>query len=916
VAAGNTDLVFRLFGRDVNASSALKKVSRSADDASNKLAKLKLTGAQLKGAAIGAGIIALPGALNVVGSAAAGAAGAMATLPAVAAAGGVAFGSLALATAGYADALKDIRDPQKFAEALKYLAPAARESAREVKGLLPQLDNLRLNVSQNFFEQFKGDLTKLAGTYLPMFRKGLSQVAASAGSGASGLAGFLGKPAQSRQVQQILTQTAIAAQTLTKALQPAADALLRLTSTGSQWLPFMASELVRAASALDSFVKRAQASGALDRFLQNGITFAEQLATGLLQVGRIVSGIFGAGIGTGFGGFVDLLTRMADVINGPAFQQGLGTVFAGLSSAAQSLAGVMPQLGAALVSISPALGDLAAGFGAGLASAISTAAASVQQFAPAINGIAGVLAAMAPVLGPVVVGWLAFSRVAGPLAAGLNAARVAMLGARIAATYLRVAMLGLAINPVGAVIVAVVALVAALVIAWKRSETFRAIVISVFKAVGGAVLLAVSTILNAFQHLFSAASHIPGIGSAMGKVAEGFGIARASIDQMRGSLAAMPTHVGVAVDIAYNVSISGPAGILGAGKYGGLGQGLGVVAPGGQQKVTIGKPTTSAPKVSYGGGMAVGKGFGQGVGDGIKKKKDYTNNHFVKLARGLEARLKNAMDRLTNIVKAREQYIKQLRNSLLEATSITGFEKDESRAGTPGAGYFIKYLQGRLTALRQYQANILKLRKMGLNRSTLQQILDAGVDGGSDDAAALAAGGKRAIQQVNSLQKGLNTSASKLAGGVGNQFYASGVAAARGLVQGLQSQRKHLLAIAKGLAKGLRDAIRKELKIKSPSRALAEDGRFAGLGFLQGLTGTRKAIDAAMTGLSRPGRSGFTAATGAGRSQVTEVHHHYTVQAGLVDDSAGIIRRLDRMAGQARANSSYRPTTLAFQGRR
>ena len=78
----------------------------------------------------------------------------------------------------------------------------------------------------------------------------------------------------------------------------------------------------------------------------------------------------------------------------------------------------------------------------------------------------------------------------------------------------------MSLNPIGAVVIAIAALVAGIVIAYQKSETFRTIVQSVFKAVGGAVLTAVDIWLGGFQKLFEAMSKIPIIGDKFKGVAE------------------------------------------------------------------------------------------------------------------------------------------------------------------------------------------------------------------------------------------------------------------------------------------------------------------------------------------------------------------------------------------------------------
>jgi hypothetical protein len=55
----------------------------------------------------------------------------------------------------------------------------------------------------------------------------------------------------------------------------------------------------------------------------------------------------------------------------------------------------------------------------------------------------------------------------------------------------------LAANPIGIIILAVIGLAAALIVAWKRSETFRDVVMTVFRGVAGGVLTACKFMLDA-----------------------------------------------------------------------------------------------------------------------------------------------------------------------------------------------------------------------------------------------------------------------------------------------------------------------------------------------------------------------------------------------------------------------------------
>lgn len=95
-------------------------------------------------------------------------------------------------------------------------------------------------------------------------------------------------------------------------------------------------------------------------------------------------------------------------------------------------------------------------------------------------------------------------------------------------------------NPIGLIILAVVGLSAAIVIAYKRSDTFRAVVQTAFKGVSNVVLSVISGMIGAFQTLFTVLGHLPGkAGQAFRTAAASAGSAKTKVDQLRASINAL-----------------------------------------------------------------------------------------------------------------------------------------------------------------------------------------------------------------------------------------------------------------------------------------------------------------------------------------------------------------------------------------
>lgn len=159
-------------------------------------------------------------------------------------------------------------------------------------------------------------------------------------------------------------------------------------------------------------------------------------------------------------------------------------------------------------------------------------------------------------------GTAAAGAVASVASSGMTAAFGAM---KVAAT--------LALGPWGLVVLGIIALGVALVTAYKKSETFRAVVNSVFKATANLVLQQASLWIGAFEGIFHVLGKLPGkAGAAFRSAERGAAAAKRKIDDMRASINAVKSK---------NVRLTVTTVFYQKGKEPGTaGNGLGVIAPG------------------------------------------------------------------------------------------------------------------------------------------------------------------------------------------------------------------------------------------------------------------------------------------------------------------------------------------------
>lgn len=129
-------------------------------------------GPYVQGAAITLGVTlagALAPAIAAIGLA----------LPAAVGVGAVAIGTLTLGFQGLGDAIENAGDPEKFAEALEKLSPAAQRFAIELKNLMPVFTSLRLAAQEGIFKGLEGELTRVTNVLAGPLKSGLGEVGAS-----------------------------------------------------------------------------------------------------------------------------------------------------------------------------------------------------------------------------------------------------------------------------------------------------------------------------------------------------------------------------------------------------------------------------------------------------------------------------------------------------------------------------------------------------------------------------------------------------------------------------------------------------------------------------------------------------------------------------------------------------------------
>jgi hypothetical protein len=334
--------------REMEQSNAIdvpvKVDTSSIGRANRELGKLVDTGKLLSAVKWNAGAIGI-GSLPAVATALATVAGSLQqvsqaglAMPGVMATAGASVGTLKLATAGLGDTMKEMwkaaesgdpKDIKKAAEALKDVAPNAKDALTAVTGFHDQFKSLRNTVQNNTFAGVDTSFKDFANKTLPTLNSGLGKTSTAWNATIKEILRVGGLDSSQSFVDRLLGNTADAQTKANKAIAPIAHAIGQLTATSSDAVPRLADGLVKAGERFDAFISKAAADGRLDKWINDGITGVDKLGNTVLNIGKSFTAITQAA--GGGDGLLSVLQRgsekLSTFLNSDAGQEKLKKFF-------------------------------------------------------------------------------------------------------------------------------------------------------------------------------------------------------------------------------------------------------------------------------------------------------------------------------------------------------------------------------------------------------------------------------------------------------------------------------------------------------------------------------------------------------------------------------------------------------------
>ncbi|AXF51519.1 tape measure protein [Mycobacterium phage Constella] len=218
----------------------------------------------------------------------------LALTPAILMAAGAGFGTLALGVSGFSDAIKEMDDPEKFAEALQSLSPAAQQAALEIQYLVDgPLGDLKKATQETLFEGVAQRFRSLTNTFQPEIMRLTTGIAGAMNGMFDEFTNQLMTPGSQKAISSIIDDIVKAFQNLQPAIAPFTNAILKISETGASFLPDLATGLANAATSFSRFITEAQRSGKLEEFIQKGIDAAKSLGDAIWTIGGRIYEVFG-----------------------------------------------------------------------------------------------------------------------------------------------------------------------------------------------------------------------------------------------------------------------------------------------------------------------------------------------------------------------------------------------------------------------------------------------------------------------------------------------------------------------------------------------------------------------------------------------------------------------------------------------
>jgi TP901 family phage tail tape measure protein len=248
----------------------------------------------------------------------------------------------------------------------------------------------------------------------------------------------------------------------------------------------------------------------------------------------------------------------------------------------------------------------------------------------------------------------------------------------------------------------------------------------------------------------------------------------------------------------------------------------------------------SPSKVMYQLGKWMGQGFLKGMTDQVKFLAYSAGAGAKAIALAFNKSLAKYVSVQEQLKKVREDLasnIESMRQTMRDFASGQNVLSEMGDFKTVDG--FIRGLEQRRDTLLDFAQSMTTLKSRGLDANALAQL---GTPENAEFLSQLAGASQEEIDRINQLYKSVNAIALVQGKKIGQDTFLVGQQAGMGFIKGLESQQSQLLAATKKLAQQLIAALKKHLKIASPSKIFLNIGSNLGNSLAQGMLDTQSSV--------------------------------------------------------------------------
>lgn len=371
------------------------------------------------------------------------------------------------------------------------------------------------------------------------------------------------------------------------------------------------------------------------------------------------------------------------------------------------------------------------------------------------------------------------------------------------------------LGPIGLIVAAIAGAIAVLVLMWKNSETFRNAVTSAFNAVKDAIANAVNRVKASLDSNKDAINGLKAVFKFFGDY-----IGTVFVPIIKFVLVAAINIVGFALDTlldgisfvmrAFGTLKDAISGVI--SWFGKLGTAIGRVFTGGFSKLAdIGKNIVEGiwRGISGAGGWLMDqiKGFAANVVNGIKgffgiaspakvmiPIGKYITDGMAKGITGSKS-VATAMNKLAKeVVDGANDALQKFKD---KAQAVLDFAKSTAAnvRGSAGLGSLLGdpekpvttdslrgYIANKVAMFKEFAKKVEELRKSGLPNSFLQDVINAGPEGGLQLANAILGGGASFIKELQGMDASLDKSSAQIGASAAQSEFGMSVGQAKGIM--------------------------------------------------------------------------------------------------------------------------------------